>query len=138
MVGAPYFSRNVDLLAFDGRLVQIAVLRGAKAEINLVRLLRQRITVTGSTLRSRTVEEKGAIAAAVEHAVWPLVEIEKSPSDRLRHVSAHTGCRSPSPDGVRQPHRKNRAYGLAAYVFEYPFLLFVTVNEPSVRADTLM
>ena len=77
MVGALYFSRNVDLLAFDGRLVQIAVLSGAKAEFNLVRLLRQRITVTGSTLRSRTVEEKGAIAAAVEHGVWPLVELNK-------------------------------------------------------------
>jgi putative PIG3 family NAD(P)H quinone oxidoreductase len=77
MVGAPYFSRNIDLLAFDGRLVQIAVLHGAKAEFNLVRLLRQRITVTGSTLRSRTVEEKGAIAAAVEHAVWPLAELKK-------------------------------------------------------------
>ena len=74
MVGAPYFSRNVDLLALDGRLVEIAVLGGAKAEINLVRLLRQRITVTGSTLRSRSVEEKGAIGAAVERAVWPLVE----------------------------------------------------------------
>jgi NADPH2:quinone reductase len=77
MVGAPYFSRNVDLLALEGRLVQIAVLQGAKAEINLVRLLRQRITVTGSTLRSRTVDEKGAIAEAVEKAVWPLVEAEK-------------------------------------------------------------
>jgi putative PIG3 family NAD(P)H quinone oxidoreductase len=77
MVGAPYFSRNVDLLAVEGRLVQIAVLGGAKAEFNLVRLLRQRITVTGSTLRSRTVEEKGAIAAAVEHAVWPLVELKE-------------------------------------------------------------
>jgi NADPH2:quinone reductase len=77
MVGAPYFSRNVDLLAVEGRLVQIAVLRGAKAEFNLVRLLRQRITVTGSTLRSRTVEEKGAIAAALERAVWPLVELKE-------------------------------------------------------------
>ena len=75
MVGAPYFSRNVELLAIEGRLVEIAVLGGAKAEINLVRLLRQRITITGSTLRSRTVEEKGAIAAAVERAVWPLVEL---------------------------------------------------------------
>lgn len=74
MVGAPYFSRNVELLALEGRLVQIAVLHGAKAEINLVRLLRQRITITGSTLRSRTVEEKGAIADAVEKSVWPLVE----------------------------------------------------------------
>lgn len=77
MVGAPYFGRNVDLLALEGRLVQIAVLHGAKAEINLVRLLRQRITITGSTLRSRTVEEKGAIARAVEQSVWPLVEAGK-------------------------------------------------------------
>ena len=74
MVGAPYFSRNVDSLALEGRLVQIAVLHGAKAEINLVRLLRQRITITGSTLRSRTIEQKGAIAGAVEKTVWPLVE----------------------------------------------------------------
>ena len=74
MVGAPYFSRNVDVLALEGRLLQIAVLQGAKTEINLVRVLRQRLTITGSTLRSRTVEEKGAIADAVEKAVWPLVE----------------------------------------------------------------
>ena len=74
MVGAPYFSRNVDLLALEGRLLQIAMLHGAKAEINLVRLLRQRLTISGSTLRSRTSEEKGAIAAALEKAVWPLVE----------------------------------------------------------------
>jgi NADPH2:quinone reductase len=77
MVGAPYFGRNVDLLAIEGRLVQIAVLHGAKTEINLVRLLRQRITVTGSTLRSRTVDEKGAIANRVEKEVWPLVEAGK-------------------------------------------------------------
>ena len=77
MVGAPYFSRNVDSLALEGRLLQIAVLHGAKVEFNLVRLLRQRITITGSTLRSRTVAEKGAIAAAIEKEVWPLVELEK-------------------------------------------------------------
>jgi NADPH:quinone reductase len=74
MVGAPYFARNVDLLALEGRLLQIAVLHGARAEIDLVRILRQRITVTGSTLRSRSVDEKGAIARGVEQAVWPLVE----------------------------------------------------------------
>lgn len=77
MVGAPYFGRNVELLAVEGRLLQIAVLHGAKAEVNLVRVLRQRITITGSTLRSRTVDEKGAIAEAVEKAVWPLVEAGK-------------------------------------------------------------
>jgi len=77
MVGAPYFGRNVDLLALEGRLLQIAVLNGAKAEINLVSLLRQRITITGSTLRSRSVEEKGAIAAALEREVWPLAKAGK-------------------------------------------------------------
>jgi NADPH:quinone reductase len=77
MVGAPYFGRNIELLALEGRLLQIAVLHGAKTDINLVRLLRQRITITGSTLRSRTVDEKGAIAKALEQSVWPLVEARK-------------------------------------------------------------
>ena len=74
MVGAPYFTRNLDLLTMEGRLVQIAMLQGAKAEINLARLLRQRLTVTASTLRARTVDEKGAIAEALERAVWPMLE----------------------------------------------------------------
>jgi putative PIG3 family NAD(P)H quinone oxidoreductase len=74
MVGALYFERNVDLLALDGRLLEIAMLHGSKAEINLVRLLQKRLTITGSTLRSRSVEEKGAIAIALEQSVWPLVE----------------------------------------------------------------
>jgi len=77
MVGAPYFARNLDLLAVEGRLLQIAVMHGVKAEISLVRLLRQRLTITGSVLRARTVEEKGAIARGVERAVWPLVEAGK-------------------------------------------------------------
>jgi putative PIG3 family NAD(P)H quinone oxidoreductase len=74
MVGAPYFGRNLELLALEGRLVQIAVLHGAKSEINLVRVLRQRLTITGSTLRARTIAEKGAIARVLEQRVWPLVE----------------------------------------------------------------
>jgi putative PIG3 family NAD(P)H quinone oxidoreductase len=85
MVGAAYFSRNLDLLALEGRLLQIAMLHGAKAEINLIRLLRQRLTVTGSTLRARTVDEKGAIAEALERAVWPLLE-----SGRIRPVICAT------------------------------------------------
>lgn len=74
MVGGDYFGRNLDLLATEGRLVQIAMLRGARADINLARLLLRRLTVTGSTLRSRAVEEKGRIAAALEREVWPLLE----------------------------------------------------------------
>jgi NADPH2:quinone reductase len=77
MVGAEYFPRNLDLLAIEGRLLQIAVLHGSKAEINLARVLRQRLTITGSTLRARTVQEKAAIARALERAVWPLIESGK-------------------------------------------------------------
>lgn len=105
MVGGAYFSRNVDLLALEGRLLQIAVLHGARAEINLVRLLRQRLTITGATLRSRTVQEKGAIAGAVERLVWPLVEagkirpviyatfplIEAADAHRLMESGSHIG-----------------------------------------------
>jgi NADPH:quinone reductase len=74
MVGGDYVARNLEALAIDGRLVQIAFLRGAQAEINLNPLMRKRITFTGSTLRPRTVEQKGAIARALEEHVWPLVE----------------------------------------------------------------
>jgi putative PIG3 family NAD(P)H quinone oxidoreductase len=77
MVGGDYFSRNLDLLALEGRLLQIAMLRGARTEINLARLLLKRLTVTGSTLRSRSVEEKTAIGTALERAVWPLLESGK-------------------------------------------------------------
>jgi putative PIG3 family NAD(P)H quinone oxidoreductase len=77
MVGGDYFGRNVDLLALEGRLLQIALLRGTKAALSLATLLRQRLTVTGSTLRARSVEEKGAIAKALESAVWPLLESGK-------------------------------------------------------------
>jgi putative PIG3 family NAD(P)H quinone oxidoreductase len=74
MVGGDYVARNLEALAIDGRLVQIAFLRGSQAEINLNPLMRKRITFTGSTLRPRTVEQKGAIARALEEHVWPLVD----------------------------------------------------------------
>jgi NADPH2:quinone reductase len=73
MVGGDYFGRNLELLAAEGRLLQIAMLHGSKVELNLVRLLLKRLTVTGSTLRSRSVSEKSAVASALEKAVWPLV-----------------------------------------------------------------
>ena len=74
MVGGDYFTRNIGSLAVEGRLVQIAVLRGEKAEVNLLPIMQRRLTVTGSTLRPRSVEEKGAIARAVRREVWPLIE----------------------------------------------------------------
>jgi NADPH2:quinone reductase len=74
MVGAEYVQRSLDVLGMDGRLVQIGVLGGPRATINMMSVLQRRLTVTGSTLRSRPVTEKGAIASAVEEHVWPLIE----------------------------------------------------------------
>lgn len=74
IVGGDYVARNIDLLAMDGRLVQIAVQGGAKAQINMVPILQRRLTITGSALRPRSVPEKGAIARGLRQHVWPLVE----------------------------------------------------------------
>src|SRR5438128_1956661 len=74
MVGGEYFARNIDVLAIEGRLVEIATLRGAKAELTIPTIMQRRLTITGSTLRARSVAEKGAIARAVQANVWPLVE----------------------------------------------------------------
>ena len=73
MVGGDYVARNVDLLADDGRLVQIAFLKSSKTELDLMQVMRRRLTITGSTLRPRSVSEKGAIARALEAKVWPLL-----------------------------------------------------------------
>src|SRR6185295_10088277 len=71
MVGGEYVPRNLDLLAVDGRLVQIALIGGAKAHINLAPVMQRRLTLTGSTLRARSIAEKGAIARALRERVWP-------------------------------------------------------------------
>jgi NADPH2:quinone reductase len=74
MVAGKYLSKNIDSLADDGRLILIALLGGAKAEIDLSQLLRRRLHLTGSTLRPRTVEFKATIARALREKVWPLLE----------------------------------------------------------------
>jgi len=74
IVGAAYLQRNLDALAIDGRLVHIGQLGGSRSDISLTPVLRRRLTITGSTLRPRSVEEKGAIARAVREHVWPLIE----------------------------------------------------------------
>ena len=71
IVGGAYLQRNLDSLALEGRLVLIALMGGAKAEVNLAALMSRRSILTGSTLRSRSVEQKAAIAAAVRGRVWP-------------------------------------------------------------------
>ena len=75
IVGGSYVARNLSVLAMDGRLVQIGLMEGeATAAVDFRRILARRLTVTGSTLRPRSVEEKGAIAAALHRDVWPLLE----------------------------------------------------------------
>jgi putative PIG3 family NAD(P)H quinone oxidoreductase len=74
MVGGDYVGRNLEALAMNGRLVQIAFLQGAVVNVNLAPLMRKRLIFTGSTLRPRTVDEKGTIARALRSHVWPLVE----------------------------------------------------------------
>lgn len=77
MVAGQYFEKNIACLADDGRLVVIALLGGAKAEIDLAQILRRRLTITGSTLRARPIEFKAEIAANLQKNVWPLLEAKK-------------------------------------------------------------
>jgi len=74
MVAGSYIPRNIECLAREGRLVLIAFLGGTKAEVDFRPVLQRWLTVTGSTLRPRSVEEKGRIARALEEQVWPLLE----------------------------------------------------------------
>jgi NADPH:quinone reductase len=73
IVAGDYVARNIDCLALNGRLVQIGTQAGPRVSINLTPVLQRRLTLTGSTLRARTVEEKGALARDVERHVWPLL-----------------------------------------------------------------
>ena len=73
MVAGSYIAREVQCMAEDGRLVIIAVQGGVKAEFNAGLVLRKRLTITGSTLRPRSLEFKTAIAAALKQTVWPLL-----------------------------------------------------------------
>ena len=105
MVGAEYFARNIEVLAVEGRLVEIATLHGVKAELNIQTIMGRRLTITGSTLRPRSVEEKGQIAAALRREVWPLLDSGKvmpvidrtfpladaAAAHRLMESSAHIG-----------------------------------------------
>jgi NADPH:quinone reductase len=105
MVGGDYFQRNINSLAVEGRLVNIAYQHGAQVEINFNLVMRNRLTITGSTLRPRTVEQKGAIAAALRQKVWPLLDrgtvkpqifrtfplVEAAEAHRLLESSNHIG-----------------------------------------------
>ena len=73
MVGGSYVEKNIRCAAKEGRIVSIAFLQGSKIELDLLPMMLKRLTLTGSTLRPRTVEEKASICRALENNVWPLI-----------------------------------------------------------------
>lgn len=105
IVGGDYISRNIACLARDGRLVQIAFLKGSKVELDLMPVMLKRLTITGSTLRVQTTQRKGEIASALRERIWPLIEAgrmrpvifrrlplaEAAEGHRLMQEAAHFG-----------------------------------------------
>ncbi len=105
MVGGDYFARNIEALGMLGRLVQIATLHGAQVQLDLRKMMSKRLTLTGSTLRARSVEEKTRLAEALEKNIWPLLNqgqlkpviFKTFPFEKAREAhelmesSAHTG-----------------------------------------------
>jgi len=105
MVAGTYVQRNIEAAAVEGRIVVIAVQGGARAEIMMNKLMIKRLTLTGSTLRPRTVAQKAAVAEGVRKNVWPLLAAgrvrpiihatfplaEASEAHRLMESSSHIG-----------------------------------------------
>ena len=105
MVGGDYVGRNLAVAAMHGRIVNIAFLKGSKVEVDLLPIMLKRLTLTGSTLRPRSVAEKAGIARALEAKVWPLLAEgrirpqiyktfplkEAAEAHRLMESSAHVG-----------------------------------------------
>lgn len=105
MVGGDYVGRNLAAAAMHGRIVNIAFLKGSKVEVDLLPIMLKRLTLSGSTLRPRSVAEKAQIAGALEARVWPLLAqgkirpqiyqtfplAEAAEAHRLMESSAHVG-----------------------------------------------
>jgi putative PIG3 family NAD(P)H quinone oxidoreductase len=105
MIGGDYVAKNLNLLRPEGRVVFINTTKGAKVEVNLRQVMAQRLTITGSTLRTREMEFKRALAAEIEARVWPLIEAgavkasvfrvfplsEAAEAHRLMESSEHVG-----------------------------------------------
>lgn len=105
MVGGSYLERNLEAAAVEGRIVVIATLGGTRAEMKLLPIMLKRLTLTGSTLRARTVQQKAVVAAGVHLNVWPLLSAgrarpvihatfplaQASEAHRLMETSSHIG-----------------------------------------------
>jgi NADPH2:quinone reductase len=125
MVAGDYLPRQIECLADDGRLAVIALLGGSKAQLDLAALLRRRLTVTGSTLRPRSVAFKAAIAQRLRTVVWPLIEAgrikpmlfrtfplaQASAAHALMESSQHVGkiVLAAGPDSEKRMNGEGRA-----------------------------
>lgn len=76
-IGGDYLQRNIQMAALDGRIVNIAYLRGSLAEVNFMAVMLKRLTLTGSTLRPQSLAAKAAIAEGLRQSIWPLIEADK-------------------------------------------------------------
>ena len=77
MVGGDYFDKNLKAMNKKGRMSFIAALNGIKSQINILNIISKQLTITGSTLRSKSIEQKGKIVDQVYQNIWPLIEEEK-------------------------------------------------------------
>ena len=109
MVGGDYIPRQIELLAHEGRLCFVALMHGTKVEADFGAVQRKHLTITGSTLRSRTIDQKAAIIRALRDKVWPLWDTGKLRTCTYRQFPLVAGIRGASADGVEPAHRQNSA-----------------------------
>ena len=114
MVGGDYIARNYEAAAVEGRIVQIAFQGGPKATVNFMRLMLKRLHHTGSTLRSRSNADKGAIARAVEDNALPLLAAGKVKPVIFKTFPLQRSGRRPRADGIQRPYRQDRTNPLTA------------------------
>ena len=109
MVGGDYIARNYEAAAVEGRIVQIAFQGSPKATVDFRRIMLKRLHHTGSTLRARSIPDKGAIARAVEENVLPLIVAGKVKPVIYKTFPLKDAARGPCAYGNQRTYRQNRA-----------------------------
>jgi NADPH2:quinone reductase len=105
MVAGPYLSRELDIMADDGRISVIASLGGAVSQFEVWKLMRKRVTLTGSTLRPRSVEFKTHVAQQLRQHVWPLFERAEADGGLRPVIHSTFAAGAARPDGATKAHQ---------------------------------
>ena len=133
MVGGDYIPREIELLAREGRLCFVALMAGTKVEADFGAIQRKHLTVTGSTLRSRSVAEKAAIVAALREKVWPLWDAGKLRPFTYRQFPLREAAEAHRSDGEQPAHRQDPAGALiVAGLVDYASLTHPTRSPHAV------